>query len=110
MTTTWSVSVAVNGHIGVCTSDVSLAKAIERGIASATYYQAIHPDAKVTIQDITEQCPKCWNTGIVTRVNSRSAHRVRCPECRGKGAHGTLDSITFRLSDDSSNIRLVQTT
>ena len=107
--TTWSVSVAVDGHVGVCSGDITLAKALERGIQSATYYKTIHPDAIVTIQDVVEQCPKCWNSGTITRVNSRSARRVRCPECKGKGAHGTLDPITFKLSDDSSRIRLVQT-
>ena len=108
MKTSWSVSVAVNGRVGVSTGDTTLAKALERGIQSATYYKTMYPESTITIQDIFEQCSVCWNTGKTHQMNGR-IRKVRCPECRGKGAVGVLDPITFRLSDDSSKITLVQT-
>ena len=108
MKTTWSVSVAVDGRNILSTGDTTLELALERGIRSASYYKAIYPDKMVTIQDTIEQCATCWNTGKVNRMNGR-IRKVRCPECKGKGAQGRLGLILFRLSDDSSNIRLVQT-
>ena len=108
MKTSWSVSVAVNGRVGASTGDVTLAKALERGIQSATYYKTVYPESTITIQDIFEQCATCWNTGKTNRMNGR-IRKVRCPECRGKGAQGSVDPITFRLSGDSSKITLIQT-
>lgn len=105
--TVWGIGVRVDGRTAVMTGDVTMAKAIERGIQHATYYQAIYPEATITLDDISESCAVCYNEGVI--LPDKRKRYVRCPSCRGKGVHNSCEPITFRLSDDTSKVRLVQT-
>jgi hypothetical protein len=113
MLTHWNIEVLVDGVCKVSTGDTTLSRTLERGIQQATYYQAIYPTSTVMLDKIEEACASCHTTartpddrGIIHRIHGRS---IRCPACKGGGAKGLLDPITFRLSDDTSKIRLVQT-
>ncbi len=114
MTTCWGISVSIDGTVKVSTGDTTLEKTLERGIQDASYYQAIYPEAKITLH-AEEQCPMCWGRGYLIRTvkSAIGAKTVRCPNCKGKVPTNTLGNtlgpITYRLSDDSSKIRLVQT-
>lgn len=106
--TYWSTTIYVNDFPKVCSGDKTLSEALSRAMSDAIYYQAMYPDCKISIREIEESCARCHNTGKVQQNGRRVIKMVRCPECRGKCAHGRLDDIPILLPDPPNGVRIVQ--
>jgi len=101
--TYWNAEVSVDGRCVVSMGDPCLSKAIADAISHAVYYQANYPGSEVVITGIQEACARCHNMGIVRRDRFRA---MRCPDCKGKGAHGQLADIPFRMPNSANHIAL----
>jgi hypothetical protein len=107
--TYWSYEVRVDGRCVCSAGDEKLTDALSRAISDCVYYQAVYPAAQVTIADIREACAGCHNTGEISKKkDARHTRLVRCPECKGKGAHGEMAEIPFVMPDPANRITLTQ--
>jgi hypothetical protein len=113
--TYWSYEVRVDTRCVCSAGDDKLSNALSRAISDCVYYQAVYPAAKITIAEIREACSGCHNAGEISKKlsrrtlpNPRGVKLVRCPECKGKGAHGELAEIPFVMPDPANRITLAQ--
>lgn len=74
----------------------------------AIYYQAIYPDAVISIRDMREQCVGCSNTGLMSRQMRWKVRHVKCTECGGKYPTTHIEQIDLKLPDAANKICIVQ--
>jgi len=95
MKTFWNATICSAESHGCCIVGAEdLNHCLEQAIQEAAYMQAVHPDYRVSIRDITESCAVCRDAGTVRNAHNRA---VRCPECKGKRPAGKLSDIRFLM-------------
>lgn len=93
--TVWGASVSVDGAVKCSTGGKTQAEALTSILSDAVYYCHVYPRAKILIQDVCEQCPRCWGKKtVVVRFK-----RKRCPNCKGKPPAGRVPDFEFKLPE-----------